>query len=360
MRIAAINIRKVKVPLVQPYKLAYGTITEFEPIVIEAVGDTGRRGWAEAFMPRGSVFGTPETGWAFCEKQAPTFVGLSPDRAIARCYEILHDDYFAVSGFVLAFEMLADSPLLRADKDIRVPLLVPVASRDLKDIPDEIERHLDAGYKALKIKVGTDAENDLKRVECIVRAMNGRGEMTTDANRNFSRADAIWFAERLPTELSVFEQPVAPDDWDGIAAVAAVSKVPVMLDESVVDLNTIERAGEIEGVGAVKLKAKRLGGAGMSHAGIVRANELGLRVSLGDGTSTEIGCWPEVCLGGLGGVEGAGEMNGYTKCAASLFANPLAFENGEAVLPAGYYPEMDLEKLAAHTHETRRFETVGA
>ena len=41
------------------------------------------------------------------------------------------------------------------------------------------------------------------------------------------------------------------------AAVAKISKVPIMLDEPICDLKDIKRASQIPGVGLCKLKLKR-------------------------------------------------------------------------------------------------------
>ncbi|MCH8092051.1 MAG: hypothetical protein IIC57_06870, partial [Proteobacteria bacterium] len=49
-----------------------------------------------------------------------------------------------------------------------------------------------------------------------------------------------------------------------------------------------------------------------------------------------------------------GEMNGYLKPKARLFADPLGFENGAMVLKAGFVPEIDRQTLMRHTVKVER------
>ena len=62
----------------------------------------------------------------------------------------------------------------------------------------------------------------------------GRAVIRLDANLGFSREDGCRFASFLdPAGIELFEQPCSSADWETNAAVAAVSTVLVMLDESI-------------------------------------------------------------------------------------------------------------------------------
>ena len=54
-------------------------------------------------------------------------------------------------------------------------------------------------------------------------------------------------------------------------------------------------------------------------------------------------------------IHNAGEFNGFLKPKVSLFAEPMRFENGELVLPAGFQPKIDADVLAAHEIACERY-----
>jgi hypothetical protein len=75
---------------------------------------------------------------------------------------------------------------------------------------------------------------------------------------------------------------------------------------------------------------------------------------LGDGLSSELGCWMEACVARVT-IRNAGEFNGFLKPKVRLFAEPLQFAAGELVIPPGFRPEIDPDVLAAHEIACERF-----
>src|SRR6185437_10689547 len=123
---------------------------------------------------------------------------------------------------------------------------------------------------------------DLKRITTIQRALDGRARIRIDANQAYSVEEGRRFAAALdPTGIELFEQPCDKSNWTANAAVAAVSAVPVMLDESIYSVSDIERAATIEGVGFVKVKLKKLGSLARLEKALRRIDELGLTAVLG-------------------------------------------------------------------------------
>ncbi len=208
--------------------------------------------------------------------------------------------------------------------------------------------------------MGKDADADLARVAAVQRAVRGRATIRLDANRGFSREDGCRFGAALdPEGIELFEQPCESNDWDSNAAVAAVSTVPVMLDESIYGIDDIERAAGIDGIGFIKLKLKKMGGIDLLRRGLARIRERGMIPVLGDGVSTEIGCWMEACVA-RETIDNAGEFNGFLKPKARLFVNRLRFSDGALELDAGFVPEIDRETLEAHRVDVARFTAPAA
>lgn len=356
MRIAELTLHRVDLPLTTPYRLSYRTFETFEPIVVEARGDDGRIGWGEQHISPGSSAETREGGWAFANEFAGRIVGMEADEAIQTLLDASENSKVAAASLVNALEMLAHPDRFETETETRLPLLTPFNAMDMPAIAEEVEQRLESGFRTFKIKVGKDVEADLKRVSEIQRATAGRATLRIDANRAYNRDQGIAFASAIePDCIELFEQPCDSDDWDANAAVAAVSKVPLMLDEPICTLPDIDRAAAIEGVGLCKVKLKRFVSAARLEEAILRVKATGMDAVLGDGLGAEINCWMEAAVANRT-IDNAGEYNGYLKVRPEmrLLQIPLAFEDGNLVLPAGYWPEMDRDRLAARTLKTAR------
>jgi L-alanine-DL-glutamate epimerase-like enolase superfamily enzyme len=350
-----IILRRVRLPLIRPYVLSYRTFDEFEPILVEVRDGDGRVGWGEGHISPGSSSETRDGGWAFCRDQAAAIVGQSTEDAKAFVAARNEESKVAATALLTAVEMLEGHPLLTIKEATRLPMLTPFSSTSPKDIETEVERRLHEGFRTFKIKVGKDADADLARVKAIQRAIDGRATMRLDANRAYSEADGSRFAASLdPSGIELFEQPCHSDDWDANANVAKASTVPIMLDEPICGLDDIARAAEMENVGYCKLKLKRFGSLDALKRGLKLVRELGMEPVLGDGTSCEVQCWMEGCVA-RGIIRNAGEFNGFLKPKVRLFAEPLGFDAGDLVLPAGYAPTIDPGVLAEYEIASERF-----
>lgn len=72
------------------------------------------------------------------------------------------------------------------------------------------------GCGAVKMKIGSHPEDDLRRVRA-ARGAIGDAELYVDANGALSRKKALWFAERFAEyDVTWFEEPVSSDDLEGL------------------------------------------------------------------------------------------------------------------------------------------------
>lgn len=348
-------VRQVSFPLLTPYRLSSGDLSLFDPIILELVDAEGRCGWGECLIVPGYTDETVAASWAAALEISQRLVGLTKDAA-----NTIIGSYAArfpgiCSTAYAALDMLDENSPFRISSDARVPLLAPCQAHDSTQIKDEVDQLIGEGFQTLKVKVGYRWQEDLDRLSIIQECIAGRATLRLDANRGFGCADGQDFARRLnPTGIELFEQPCAADDWNANAAVALVSTVGVMLDESIYALSDIERAAAIPNIRFIKLKLKKVGSASQLSHGLERITELGMTPVLGDGVSMEIGCWMESCIAAKQ-ISNAGEMNGFLKVREGLFENPLTFKNGSVHLPAGYWPRLDRERLSVHTLRVEAF-----
>jgi L-alanine-DL-glutamate epimerase-like enolase superfamily enzyme len=354
-KIVRASLRRLRQPLIRPYRLSYRTFEEFEPFLIELEDETGRHGFSDGHISPGSSTETREGGWSFLVEQLRGAIGREARQVQAAALARFETSKVAATTIATAVDVLAGHRALEITAAVRLPLLTPINALQPADIAPEVETWLGQGFRTFKIKVGKDVAADLARVAAIQAAVAGRAKLRLDANRAFSREDGVAFARGLdPSGIELLEQPCDSDDWEANAAVAAVSPVPLMLDEPICTLADIERAATIEGVGYCKLKLKRFGSIDRLIEGLKLVRTCGLSPVLGDGLGSEIHNWLEACAA-RGLIDNAGEFNGFLKPRERIMVPPLHFEAGAIQLPASYRPQPDRAAVERFTVETAHF-----
>ena len=353
MKIKTVNLRKLSLPLVVPYRLSYRTFEEFEPYYVEITTEDGETGFGDGHISPGSSSETREGGWVFCQELSRSLPGMTVEEARQLIQRRMPESKVAASALATALEVLDNTGLIDIPTDLHLPLLTPINSTKLEDIPGEIDSLLAKGFKTFKVKVGKDLPADLERVATIQNITTGRATLRLDANRAFDQKQGCRFASSLnPEGIELFEQPCPAEDWDANAAVAKVSKVPLMLDEPICTLADIERASQLEGVQFCKLKLKRFGSMKGLKEGLDAVHAHGMEPVLGDGLGSEITSWMEACVAQTT-IRNSGEFNGFLKPVHRLFANPMMFRNGDIILPKGYRPRINRNLLDDSTTERR-------
>jgi len=347
--IERLNLYRLEVPLTTPYKLSFGAVTRFDTLVVEAQDADGRVGLGEATLLTGYTDETIGGSWELIQRLAAGFPGLSPERCVEIAADVTRASPFTATALATAMEMLRASPWLRVPEQARVPLLGVVNGCEPDELEAEVGRLLREGFRTLKVKVGFDADQDARRVKLIQTIVAGRCLLRIDANQGYARERGCAFAATLdPEGIELFEQPCAAGDWDAAKAVAEVSPVPMMLDESIYGIDDIERAANLGAARYIKLKLMKMGSLESLARGIRRIRELGMEPVLGNGVACEIGCWMEACVARTL-ITNAGEMNGFLKPVDRLLVDPLQLSDGALVLEAGSSPRLDPDAVSRCT-----------
>jgi L-alanine-DL-glutamate epimerase-like enolase superfamily enzyme len=244
-------------------------------------------------------------------------------------------------------------PLLARREPARVPILGLLQGDGEADVRDSFERLLADGYRTVKVKVGFAVDDDSRMLALIQRVVAGRAALRVDANQGYTAAEAATLIARLdPAGIELFEQPCAAADWDAhrvAVEAAARTGLPLMLDESIYGIADIERASREHACAFVKVKLMKFVSVDALVAAIERIRALSMQPVLGNGVASDISCWMEACVA-YRHIDNAGEMNGFLKPTQMLFAEPLAFDAGSIVVPAGT-PTLDVDALASYTRD---------
>ncbi|MBV9782330.1 MAG: mandelate racemase/muconate lactonizing enzyme family protein [Acidisphaera sp.] len=139
------------------------------------------------------------------------------------------------------------------------------------------------GFIDQKLRIGfAGFADDLRRLALLRAELGGGLLLSADANGSWSAAEAPGcLAALAPLGLRYVEQPVAPGDWEAMAAIAAASPIPVMLDESLADVAAVERLAATRAAPMAHLKLAKLGGLDRLLAAGRRLQTAGIAVMVG-------------------------------------------------------------------------------
>jgi len=93
---------------------------------------------------------------------------------------------------------------------------------------------VEQGFRAMKVKVGIDPEEDVARVRAVREAIGPGVRLGVDANGAWDARTAVGMVNRLRDfDIGFVEQPVPPGDLDWLVEVRRHAGIPVIADESV-------------------------------------------------------------------------------------------------------------------------------
>lgn len=344
-RLERLTLYRLCVPLWTPYRLAFGLVENFDTIIVEAVDAHGNAGVGEATVLTGYTDETIDESWRAARQFAAELIQHDCESARPAIARLGTKFPFTATAFGTALEMLAGSELLQLPGVATVPLVGLLQAKNEDAMRTEFQQLLDAGYRTLKVKVGFDVARDTEMLKSVQRVVQGRARIRIDANQGYSAEQGMAFARALdPAGIELFEQPCAAGDWEAHLAVARVSPVPMMLDESIYGLADIEKAAALKAAAYIKVKLMKLVTLDALVQAIGRIKALGMQAVLGNGVACDPGCWMEACIAARH-IDNAGEMNGFLKARAPLLRERLVFRNGAIVLDPGYQAGLDVENI---------------
>lgn len=106
--------------------------------------------------------------------------------------------------------------------------------KGLKELAEEMASNVEMGAKAVKMKVGgVPIAEDVERVKTVRQAVGPDVKVMVDANCAYRHYEAITLAKRIEEfDIYWFEEPVAPDDYDGHRKIAQATSIPIATGEN--------------------------------------------------------------------------------------------------------------------------------
>lgn len=214
--------------------------------LVRITTDDGRYGWGEGYGPAEVV----RAGIGFL---APLLVGSDPVQN-GTLWQHMHRRSldFARRGVLLAALSAIDVALWDLKgKILGVPVhvllggkrrsAVPVYATGLyfDDAPGLTERlaaeaagYVAEGFRAVKMKVGLGVVTDAVNVRTVRASIGASTKLMMDSNHAFSLREALDLVRRVEEQdLSWFEEPLSPDDYDGYRELRSRSSIPIAAGE---------------------------------------------------------------------------------------------------------------------------------
>jgi D-galactarolactone cycloisomerase len=96
------------------------------------------------------------------------------------------------------------------------------------DFAREAEGLVKKGFRALKMKIGMSPADDLRLVNAVREAIGSEVRLMADANHAYTPQVAVPLGRRLEQlGLYWFEEPIAPEDYDGYVEVKNALDIPI-------------------------------------------------------------------------------------------------------------------------------------
>ncbi len=315
LTVVKVEIWPVDVPTTDPFVIAQGQLTAAENLFVRLTLRGGAQGFGE-IAPFPDLTGEDRPRSARVAQQlAVGLIGQSathyrklsgamaeqaPANPAARCgLETALLDALCRAAALPLWALWGGAEVRPHVTDVTIP--ITDAARSVAMAREWFAR----GFRLLKTKVGLDVVEDVRRLAAISAALPGIA-FVADANQGFSRADAERFAReaaRAGCDVRIFEQPVAKDDLESLAALRRALTIPIAADESVGSLADARAVARLDAVDFINLKITKSGlleTLAIAHF----ARGAGIRLMIGGMLETRIamGCSFAIVLG-LGGIE---------------------------------------------------------
>jgi O-succinylbenzoate synthase len=269
VKISAIELREIRLPLIHFFETSFGRTTERRIILARVIDSDGAEGWGECTAGEGPFYSNEwvDSAWATLQQYlAPMVVGREVASAADTWTLMRH-----VRGHRMAKATIETACWDLEAKRAGVPLwkhlggvqteIACGVSIGIQESPDaliaKIEKEVAAGYQRIKIKIKPGW--DLKIIEQ-VRQRFPDIRLMGDANSAYTLNDVPLFQALDEFKLMMFEQPLAHDDIFDHAELQRQIRTAVCLDESVRSAADAQHAIKLGSCRIINVKLGRVGG----------------------------------------------------------------------------------------------------
>jgi O-succinylbenzoate synthase len=344
LRIESVELLRVGMPLVSPFRTSFGT-EKHRDVLLVRVNTPDAVGWAECvamYAPLYSSEFAEEAHRVIAEHLLPRLFAV-PDLTaalVAPAIEPVRGHRMAKAALetaVLDAELKAAGiPLSRHLGAVRSEIVsgVSVGIHDsIPELLDSVAGYLDEGYARIKLKI--EPGWDIEPVAAVRERFGDDVLLQVDANSAYTRADARHLRKLDEFGLLLLEQPLEEEDVAGHAELALSLDTPICLDESIVSAKAAYEAIRIGACAIVNIKPGRVGGYLEARRVHDVAAAAGIPVWAGGMLETGIGRAANLALAGLPNFTLPSDISGSNRYYHQDLTEPFRPTDGKIAVPAG-------------------------
>lgn len=342
--IESFRLHLLEIPLVRPFRTSFGSQDVRDVLLVEAVDDSGVRGWGECVTMAWPGYSSEYTSAAVDVLRDHLIPALGP--AVDADPVEIRDQLESLRGHPMAKAALSTALLdvwlrLREESlaqylgssrtEVECGVSVGIPS-DMEALLDEVAQYVDAGYRRIKLKIQPGW--DLEPVAA-VRERWPRIPLQVDANQAYTRDHARHLARLDEYGLLLIEQPLPEDDLWGHRIIADAMITPVCLDESILSVASAESAIEFGCTEIVNIKPGRVGGYVTAREIHDLCRERGIPVWCGGMLETGIGRAANLALAALPNFTLPGDTSASDRYFRVDITEPFVLDHGCLTVPTG-------------------------
>ena len=291
MKITKIEIYKIRLQLVTPWRTAYGEDTFNEPILVKMYSGSNY-GWGEASPLKYPTYSPDFANAVYdlsCNLIAPFLLGKDIDSGedLQKKLSWIKGNPFAKGAFDQAwwdiFAKMQNKPLWQLIKGNSGQFTRGDAygiQESLDVLLEKIEQSVKHNCARIKLKFAPGWDINMLRA---VREHFPRLTLHIDCNSSYTLDDIEMFKAIDEFNLVMIEQPLAYDDLIDHSKLQRAIKTPICLDESLNSVSKAQKAIELKSCRYFNLKPGRVGG----NTNLLKINQIAKKAG--------IPCW----IGGM-------------------------------------------------------------
>jgi O-succinylbenzoate synthase len=343
MKIEAIHMREVNMPLAYPFETSFGITTGRRILLVELVGD-GISAWGECVAGEHPYFSDEmvDTAWHITETElAPRLLGkeIESGRDCTGLFEQVRGHRMAKAALENAvWDMDAQrqglplSKLLGGTRE-KIPCGVSIGIQPtVEQLMEKIATEVAAGYQRVKLKCkpGWDVE-----IFEMARARWPDIMLSCDANSAYKLDDADHIASWDRFNLLMIEQPLWYDDFYFHARLQKRLGTRICLDECIRNRRDARAALELDSGRIINIKVGRVGGFTEAIAIHNVCQEFGIPVWCGGMLETGIGRSHNIALSSLPNFSLPGDVSASKRYWTEDIIEPevIVSASGEIAVP---------------------------
>ncbi len=374
MRIDAIVLRELNMPLVRPFETSFG-VTRDRRILLAEVQSEGLSGWGECTVGERPFFSEESTDGAWqvmVQEMGPMLAAEHAEHGgdCPRIFRQVRGNRMAKAALENAIwdleaqrEGISLSQLIGGVRET-IPCGVSLGIQaSIPELMAIIERELAAGYQRIKLKCKPGWD-----VEVFERVRNRWPGITLscDANSAYRLRDADHLAQFDAFDLLMIEQPLWHDDFYFHSLLQKRLETPICLDESIRIRRDALAAIEMESCKIINIKLGRVGGFSEAIAVHNAAQERGIPVWCGGMLESGVGRAHNVALSTLENFSLPGDVSASARYWAEDIVDPEITVTPEGEIAVadtpgrGYEVRTDLvDRLTVRKETIRAMALVG-